>query len=309
MMVPPCIFRHRLDGLLASVEGRGDADYIMSRVDYYNKLQPGAVLPEGNIHERERSHYVFLDEACRFRPKTFHEAYFFDLNDVMKYFPADTRIGFIPGDVYFTPPFPAFVKSRLLSDDNQNSVLLKLDKQRHFFFVDDRIPFEKKQDMAIFRGKIRESRLREKFLAQYFDSELCDCGIVDNNPKHPEWRVPKKTIAQHLQYKYIMALEGNDVASNLKWVMSSNSIAVMTRPTCETWYMEGKLKPGVHYIEVKEDFSDLGEKLEYYSGHTDEANEIISNAHKFVAQFFDDERELLIQLLVVAKYLKALGLR
>ena len=39
------------------------------------------------------------------------------------------------------------------------------------------------------------------------------------------------TIREHLDYKFIMALEGNDVASNLKWVMSSNSIAVMTRPT------------------------------------------------------------------------------
>ena len=38
-----------------------------------------------------------------------------------------------------------------------------------------------------------------------------------------EWMTPKKTIREHLDYKFIMALEGNDVASNLKWVMSSNS--------------------------------------------------------------------------------------
>ena len=68
-----------------------------------------------------------------------------------------------------------------------------------------------------------------------------------------------------------MALEGNDVASNLKWVMSSNSIAVMPRPTCETWFMEGKLIPNYHYIEIKPDYSDLPEKLQYYIDHPEEA--------------------------------------
>lgn len=61
----------------------------------------------------------------------------------------------------------------------------------------------------------------------------------------------QKTIREHLDYKFIMAIEGNDVASNLKWVMSSNSLAVMPRPTCETWFMEGTLIPDYHYIEVR----------------------------------------------------------
>lgn len=77
----------------------------------------------------------------------------------------------------------------------------------------------------------------------------------------------QKTIREHLDYKFIMAIEGNDVASNLKWVMSSNSLAVMPRPTCETWFMEGTLIPDYHYIEVKDDFSDLEEKLNYYIAH------------------------------------------
>ena len=35
--------------------------------------------------------------------------------------------------------------------------------------------------------------------------------------------------------------------------------------------MEGKLRPDYHYIEVKEDFSDLEEKLNYYIAHPEEA--------------------------------------
>ena len=118
---------------------------------------------------------------------------------------------------------------------------------------------------------------------------------------------PKNTIREHLYYKFIIALEGNDVASNLKWVMSSNSLAVMTRPTCETWFMEGTLVPGVHYVEVKEDFSDLEEKLLYYINHPDEAQQIINQAHSYIAQFKDEKREELIQLMVMNRYFSLSG--
>jgi RNase adaptor protein for sRNA GlmZ degradation len=101
-----------------------------------------------------------------------------------------------------------------------------------------------------------------------------------------------------------MAIEGNDVASNLKWVMSSNSVAVMPRPTYETWFMEGRLIPNYHYIEVKPDFSDVEERLNYYIQHPEEAEEIIRNAHSYVDQFRDEERERLISLHVLDKYFK-----
>ncbi len=112
------------------------------------------------------------------------------------------------------------------------------------------------------------------------------------------------SLWEHLDYKFIMALEGNDVASNLKWIMSSNSLAVMPRPTCETWFMEGTLLPNVHYVEVKEDFSDFEERINYYITHPDEAEQIIKNAHQYVEQFLDKEREDLISLAVLDKYFR-----
>ena len=57
-----------------------------------------------------------------------------------------------------------------------------------------------------------------------------------------------------------------------------------------------------HYIEIKDDYSDLEEKLDYYSEHTEEALKIIENAHKFVAEFRDPNKEDLIALLVLKKY-------
>lgn len=175
-------------------------------------------------------------------------------------------------------------------------------------FVRDKKKFEEKDNRAIFRGKIRSSRLRAQFMKMYFDTPICDCGIVSPDKRYPsEWHVAKKTIREHLNYKFIIALEGNDVASNLKWVMSSNSIAVMTRPTCETWFMEGRLIPNYHYIEIKEDLSDLPEKLDFYATHIDEAQRIIDHAHEYVAQFLNEERESLVQLLVMDKYIRSVN--
>lgn len=301
---PSFIYRKRKEKLLQQLEKRKDKDYILERVEYYNKAKHPHALPSITLHKHNGHYYHFLDKIHQFKPSTFHKAYYLDLQDAVRYFDSSLRISYIPGDVYFTPEYPSIVKSRLLSRDNQNSILLKLDKLRHFIYVNDKIPFEQKKNQAIFRGKIRLSRQREQFLKMYFGSAICDCGIVEKNSSHPQWITPKKTISEHLEYKFIMALEGNDVASNLKWVMSSNSIAVMPRPTCETWFMEGKLIPNYHYIEIKEDLSDLEERLNYYICHPLEALEIIDHAHEYIQQFMDEEREEIIQLLVMDKYFK-----
>lgn len=302
--IPNWFYRAKKQKLIQQLEKRQDKDYILERVAYYNRVESPQPLPLLVQHEHKGHYYLFLDQIKHFKPSTFHKAYYLDLQDVVRYFNTSLRIGYVPGDVYFTPQYPSIVKSRLLTTDNHQSVILKLDKLRHFMFVNDETPFEAKRNKAIFRGKIRLSRQRAHFLELYHGTEFCDCGVVDKCPEHPEWETNKKTIKEHLDYKFIIALEGNDVASNLKWVMSSNSIAIMPRPTCETWFMEGKLIPNYHYIEIKDDLSDLQERMQYYIEHIDEAKEIIEHAHEFVQQFQDNEREELIQILVMNKYLE-----
>lgn len=87
----------------------------------------------------------------------------------------------------------------MLKEDNAYSVVLKLDKLRHFIFLNDPVPFSQKRDQAIFRGKIRLSRIREKFLHMYFGSSLCDCGVVGRNEGYPDaWMTPKKQFVSIL---------------------------------------------------------------------------------------------------------------
>lgn len=308
MAVPDSLFRRRLPRILEKARKRADYDYIRQRTDYYIKTDRPFAIPVKDHFKRERSWIFYTGCLGDYTRKMFHTAYYLDQHDVTRWFPKSFRWNFCPGDVYFTPETPTVVKSRLLAGNNSNSVVLKLDKLRHFMFVNDPVPFREKKNRVIFRGKIRQSRVRSKFLELFFNHPIFDCGVVGKNEGCPdEWMKDKKTIREHLDYKFIMALEGNDVASNLKWVMSSNSLAVMTRPTCETWFMEGTLKPDYHYIEVKEDFSDLEEKLQYYISHPEKAEEIIRHAHEYVRQFQDKERENLISLMVMDKYFRLSG--
>ncbi len=184
---------------------------------------------------------------------------------------------------------------------SSNSILLNLEKVRHFTFINDPYTWEDKQDKLFYRGGIYQSH-RVKFFEKYFSNKMCDLGHTGSKDIHHSWQKPKIGIKDHLPYKFLLSLEGNDVASNLKWVMSSNSLAFMPKPKFETWFMEGILEANVHYVEIRDDYLDLEEKLEYYLSHPNKAKEIINNAHSYISQFFDKEREDIISLLVLQKY-------
>ena len=286
--LPHCFFR-RFDSYLAEARRRPDYSYILDRVHYYCK-NPGAPLgPEA----------VPVDTLDRHDCQS---TYYFDVKHALTAFPPDTRINFLPGDITYVPPVPSLTKSRPIAGDNSNSVLLKMDRIRHFIRAVDHIPFESKLDKAIFRGKIPGKIKREKFFSMYFGHPLADLGDSERNGR-PEWSRPKMSIYDQLRYKFILSLEGNDVASNLKWVMGSGSAAVMPEPEYETWFMEGRLKPGIHYIPIARDFHDFPDVIRYYTEHPDKTKRIIASANEYCTQFYDSRRERIIEVLTVGAYL------
>lgn len=265
-------------------------------------------------------------------------SYFFDAFEILRYFSdrPDARFTLESGDVNYCLSRPAFCKSRPIFGANHNNVLLNLDKFRHFRFVRDRIPFEKKDDILFFRGGVYQPH-RVAFLERHFGDSRGDLGhtgsLADFNAR---FKKPKANLAAHLRHKFILSLEGNDVASNLKWIMSSNSIAVSPPLRFETWFMEGRLKGDFHYIEIApegggtrdENGEDCGgganggvfggvsegdknwgvfEKLEFYAKHPALCEKIIANANAYCAQFMDEKREIIIALLVAEKYFRCVG--
>jgi hypothetical protein len=294
-LLPNFLFRRRLHAQLSKL-AKYDRDDIMKRVNYYNKLD------KEFYYNKSMTQVKNFKLKVKLKPHT----HFFDTYEYMRYFPKNNCFAFIFGDVTHIPKIPSIVKSRPVNGDNQNSALLNLGKVRHFLFVKDKKRFEEKESKLLGRAAVFQSH-RVKFWEMYFGHHMCDLGQTNTrHAEHPEWIKQHITIGEHLNFKFILCLEGNDVATNLKWVMSSNSIAVMPKPVYETWFMEGTLVGDYHYIEIKKDYSNLEEKLNYYIEHTDEALNIIKNAHKFVEQFQDKKREKLISLLVLQKYFKYL---
>ena len=291
--LPNFIYQNRANKLLAAASSRKDYPELMERVDYYNKLEEFTALKNPvSVADFE------LEDVDQ-------KVYFFDAYQTLRGFAGHYQFCHEFGDVVHIPETPSILKSRPISNVNQNSVLLKLNRVRHFVYIHKDKAFRQKKNKLVFRGKVTYKEQRRKFFEMYFQHTMCDLGDTQEKKINPdEWKVKKASIHYLLQYKFILAIEGIDVASNLKWVMSSNSLAVMPKPSYETWFMEAKLIPNYHYVEIKPDFSDLEERLNYYIEHEDEALQIIKNANTYVQQFQDDEREELISLLVMQKYFK-----
>ena len=86
-----------------------------------------------------------------------------------------------------------------------------------------------------------------------------------------------------LKYKYILALEGNDVATAIPWILNSNSLLLKDPSRYYNVIVNDKLIPYIHYIPVNID--DLEEKIEWCENHTEQCKEIIKNANKFIEPY------------------------
>lgn len=295
-MTPKWLLRRRLSRVFSDGERRYDMTYILDRVNYYNQTDGSQPLSDDTTPLR----------AHKFRGH--RSAYIFDSYQTTRWFPDHLRWSYFFGDGVFHLAHPTIIKVRPVGPTGQNSVLLDLDRCRYNILLKDTIPFAQKQDKAIFRGSVKSSRQRQLFIEKWSSNPRVDTADTFSGHSHEEKGTARQiSLYAHLDFKYILSLEGNDIASNTRWIMSTNSIAVMPRPCRESWFMEGRLIPDYHYIEVKPDFSDLLEKMDYYTAHPDAAQAIIDHANDYVRQFQDSRRERLISLLVMKKYFENTG--
>lgn len=79
----------------------------------------------------------------------------------------------------------------------------------------------------------------------------------------------------------------------------------MPKPRFETWFLESRLIPGVHFAELAEDFSNLQNVFDHYEQHPEAAKAIIRNAQAYTAQFLDMDAENLLAQHVCQSYFHA----
>lgn len=73
----------------------------------------------------------------------------------------------------------------------------------------------------------------------------------------------------------------------------------MPKPKVSSWLMEDKLIDKFHYIQVKDDFTDLYEKFIWCERNQKECESIIQNAQTFMSNFDDIKKENEIQNSVI----------
>ena len=293
LAIPKYYWQHQFSLLMDRYRNMSSDEQakLSERVGYYCKLQQPFSLD------------VEVEAIKDFSADKKSLAYVIDFLQLLNYFPENWKTAFLFGDITTVPSYPRFLKSRpvCVGQENANSILLKLNKIRHYYRVKDQQTFSQKIGKVLWRGKTNNPE-RQVFLERFFNDPLFDIGDTAKKSRGSIYAKPFMSISQQLTYKYLLSIEGYDVATNTKWIMASNSLCFMRKPRYETWFMEGKLIPDYHYVLLKDDYSDFKEKVEFYEKNPQEAEQIIRQAREWVEQFYDDERELLISLLVMYRY-------
>lgn len=231
--------------------------------------------------------------------------------------PKDQSVAMWSGDIAVCMDQPYLVKSRPAQKPADcMSILFKLHSDRHFDFkIDANISkFKKKKPVIVWRGADTghgfDSRSPPKgtraYLLHHVSLPFLDAGLTQEEQGiHPFYRQflrAPMSRQQMTRCKYLLSIEGNDVASNLKWALASSSIVMMCRPTVVSWFMEDHLVPWVHYIPLQNDFSDMEKRYIWAEAHPEECMVMIKNAHHFVSMFLDEKNERLLLTRIIQWY-------
>jgi len=138
------------------------------------------------------------------------------------------------------------------------------------------------------------------------NSPLLDVGFTGNRNSTEEYDIPddfyKDPIYRkdHFQYKAIIIIEGNDVATGLKWALYSRSVVLMPTPRRMSYAMEEWLEPWIHYIPItihKDEegrtlgngtVSDVEEKMQWVLDNDEDARKIAERATLFMHDLLFD---------------------
>lgn len=217
---------------------------------------------------------------------------------------------FFLGDLMHKCENPILCKNRVIGD--QIVILLDFFHSRYFAPIKEAqkndIKWTNKDDKVVWRGestgKISKEYGRYCLVLKFYNHNIFDISFalitkdyfINSRMDLQENEAIKITknylnIQTQLKSKYLVSVEGNDVASGLPWKLSSNSIVLTAHLKYETWFMEGLLKEWIHYVPLLEDYSDLEEKWLWCKSHQEQCLEIVKNANLFANQFSNPKQE------------------
>ena len=113
---------------------------------------------------------------------------------------------------------------------------------------------------------------------------------------------PFVSIEEQAKSKYFIVVDGNSWAFRMITSLGSNSV-VFYNGIFTVWFSR-LIKPFVHYVPFKADFSDLTEKLEYAKNNDEEMKKIAENARKFIEEFITPDTVSCYLALLIVEYLE-----
>jgi hypothetical protein len=184
-------------------------------------------------------------------------------------------------------------------------------------------PWNAKREIALWRGAsvdgIYELDSWTKFprgyavyLCQSVCPDLVDAGFTRYwkfTRKEDEMAMKKVmglvaeiSPVDQMYYKYLIDIDGVTCTyPSLQWKLLTGS-CVLKQVTSDIMWFYKELKPWVHYVPLKEDLSDLPERVMWVRIHDAEAREIGENGRKFVLEHIMPEDIVLYCYKTLKKY-------
>jgi len=296
------------------------------RIAYYcGNIQPTTITLTDTM-KNKCSNYTMFEKNPALMTQ-YHTELLTYFNMIIKHIDTNKYFMYSFGDYIDPLTIPHLIKARFAyyhqrgvtipsPIEGTTHTLLRLNTDRHWSLVhkvqSNDIPFHDKKNTLIWRGSSTGSRHKKIEFLQHHPNKNIDikfrkiCQGVD--PKK-FILAPSLSMKQLLEHKYILSMEGNDVASDLKWLLYSNSVVFMRMPRKCTWAMEDLLIPSVHYILLKDDYSDLEEKYNWAMKNLAKCNEIAQNGKQFIQHFLNEQNEMDITKEVMLRYMNNVNIK
>eukprot|EP00956_Cyclotella_meneghiniana_P036342 scaffold124319_cov85-Cyclotella_meneghiniana.AAC.4 len=173
-------------------------------------------------------------------------------------------------------------------------IILPLNRKRHLGVAtevpNNDMQWEKKKPKAVWRGKFDRvdttsiangfiggsNDMKYALVSQHLNSLLVNAKFSKHNDDAPGDMVGSYLdMKEQLKYRYIISIEG------------------------ESWAMEGKLEPFVHYIPIHHNMSNVKEMIDWAESHQEQARLISERSTLFIYDLLfhpdaaNDEREII----------------
>lgn len=147
------------------------------------------------------------------------------------------------------------------------------------------IPFHKKKSKIIFACNPRGDKYNfttrrdiEMSPREYFKTN----SVLKDNIECPEQIAREEMI----NYKYILDIDGNaSTWDATAWKLNSGSVILKSDSNWVQWFYSD-YKPGIHYVPVADDFSDIQEKFKWCEENPDKCIEMIKNAKQLFQEIY-----------------------